>query len=83
MNRKIKIQLESWYSLQDMVQGRMLADLHGWGSIRKIVQADRQHKNLLAAVITGTGNGMKYRFKGENIIRFKKEWEGGVYRLLP
>ena len=77
-----RIKPEKWYSLREIVEGRLLANLHGWKSVRRIVKADKKHRNLLGAVITGTGRGTKYRIKGENLKRFKEEWENGKYRLL-
>lgn len=80
--RTKRINPEKWYSLNEIVEGRLLANLRGWKSVRRVVNADKKHKNLLGTVITGTGRGTKYRVKGENLKRFKEEWESGKYRLL-
>ena len=55
MERKVTdkktIDPNRWYTLQDIVRGRMLADYRSFQSVRALVQADRRYKNLLKAVI--------------------------------
>lgn len=76
-----KIQIEKWYTMQDMVTGKFIPWATSFWSMRKIVTTDKKGKNILQAVITGKGRGLKYHFKGENIIKFIGEVEAGNVRL--
>ena len=69
---KTKIDPQSWYTLQDIVKGRMFPGATSFWKIRNIVALDRRSKNLLKANITGRGRATKYHFKGENINKFIK-----------
>lgn len=73
--RAIHIKASSWYTLQDIVRMGVFPWCKSFWSVRNIVAGDRARGNILKAVITGTGRATKYHFKGENIIRFVKDWE--------
>lgn len=81
MTKVIKVNPQGWYSLQDIVTGRMFPWVSSFGSVRNIVAQDRKKKNLLRANINGTGRATKYHFKGEHIIKFVKAVEAGTVRL--
>ena len=79
--KKEKISRESWYTLQDIVKGKMFPWAHSFWSVRNVVKLDKEKNNILKATITGTGRGTKYHFQGENIIKFIKLVESGKVRL--
>ena len=80
--KKKNIDPNAWFSLQDIVSQKIFAFCApSFWSVRNVVALDRRNKNILMAVITGTGRGTKYRFKGENIINFIKEVESGTIKL--
>lgn len=81
MARATKIQPQEWYTLQDIVRGKMFPWANSFWSVRNVVTLDRAGKNMLRAMITGTGRATKYRFKGENITKFVKAVEAGTVRL--
>lgn len=76
--KNVNIQNESWYTLQDIVKQKMFSWATSFWSVRKLVEFDSKHSNVLKATITGSGRGRKYHFKGENIIKFinqsRPEW---------
>lgn len=76
--KKAKIEIENWYTLQDIVKQKMFSWATSFWSVRKLVEFDGKHKNILQAKVTGNGRGKKYHFKGENIIKFinqtRPEW---------
>lgn len=76
-----EIKTKEWYSMQDLVTGKYFLGASTFWSVRKIVENDKKGKNMLKAVITGTGRGLKYQFKGENIINFIKAVEAGKVQL--
>lgn len=82
------IKSENWYTLQDIVKGKMFKfpslpwkNASSFYSVRNIVNADQKNKNILQATIEGKGRGKKYHFKGENIINFINQVETGKVRL--
>lgn len=75
MTRAMKTDPKGWYTLQDIVRGKMFPWASSFWSVRNVVQIDSKGKNLLKPNITGKGRGTKYHFKGENIIRFVKQWQ--------
>lgn len=82
MTKAVKIQDNTWYTLQDIVRSKFFTwTTHTFWSARKVVASDQKQKNLLKPVITGKGTNTKYRFKGENIIKFVKAVETGNVRL--
>lgn len=78
---KHKITPKEWYTLRDIVKGRMFPWRTSFAGVRNLVADDRRTKNVLKANISGTGRATKYFFKGENIIKFIKEFESGKTRL--
>lgn len=81
MKTQTKIDPQEWYTLQDIVRGKMFPWLNSFISIRNLVAQDRDNKNVLKANITGTGRATKYHFKGENIIKFISEFDAGKAKL--
>ncbi len=81
MNKKLKIDPESWYSLSDIVEDKMFPWARSFWSVRNLVAVDRRNKNILKANIVGTGRATKYHFKGDNINKFIKEFELGKVKL--
>lgn len=79
---KLKVKPDEWYTLQDIVKNKMFYPLaSSFWATRKIVGLDRKNGNILKVTITGTGRGSKYHFKGEHIISFIKQMNGGKIRL--
>lgn len=75
---KKKIETETWYSLLELV------DVGAFPWIGKDVRVykqaivkDLKGKNHLKTIVSGTGKGTRYRFKGENVIKFIKLVESG------
>jgi len=66
-----------WYSMHDIVRGKMFPHYRSFYSIRKIVQEDMKGKNILKPITKGTGTTKRYLFKGENINKFIKAIEAG------
>lgn len=75
------IKESEWYSLQDMMRGRMFAWCSSIYSIRNIIEKDRKGKNILKAQIMGAGNSIRYKIQGGNIIKFIKLVEAGNVQL--
>lgn len=81
MTRATKIESKEWYTLSDIVTGGMFPWVSSFWSVRNVVKLDAKNKNVLNAIVTGRGRGKKYRFKGENIIKFVKAIDDGKIRL--
>ncbi len=81
MTKQTKIEPQTWYTMQDIVRSKMFPWVSSLWSVRNLVALDRRNKSILKANITGTGRATKYHFKGENIIKFVKEFESGKVRL--
>jgi len=79
--KKVKIELDKWYNMQEIVREKMFPWALSFWSVRRIVDQDRINSNILKANITGDGRAKKYHFKGENIIKFIKEFEAGKIKL--
>ena len=79
--KKVKIQENEYYTMQDVVLGRFFPWATSFWSVRKIVTSDLKHQNILKPIITGKKRGTKYQFKGINIIKFITEVEAGNVRL--
>jgi hypothetical protein len=58
------------YTLLDMVKCKVFPFAKNLRTIRKIIEVDRQCKNLLGAEITGDGKTRRYLVKGAGIIKF-------------
>lgn len=76
-----KVQAEEWYSMQDILKGRLFPWCNSLWTIRNWVQSDIDGRNILKTMVTGEGRGTKYQVKGENIIKFIKAVETGTVRL--
>jgi menaquinone-dependent protoporphyrinogen IX oxidase len=76
-----KIKPQEYYSMQKIVQGKLFPWAKTYPTVRKFVEHDQQTGNFLKAIISGEGNAKKYRFKGENIIKFINAVESGKVRL--
>lgn len=70
MKPKSKIDPQAWYTLQDIVKGRMFPWATSFWKVRNVVALDRRSRNVLKAHITGTGRATKYHFEGANIQKF-------------
>lgn len=77
MTTVMKIESQRWYTMQDIIRGVMFPWARSVWSVRKAVEADRENKNVLKAIITGEGRARKYLIKGENITKFVKLVESG------
>jgi len=76
-----KIDPAGWYSMQDIVRSGMFPWARSFWSVRNVVAMDARSKNLLKPGVVGTGRATKYHFKGENIIKFLREFEEGKAHL--
>lgn len=72
---------EVWYSLQDIVSGKIFPWATSYWSARNVIARDRKNTNILRALITGQGRATKYQIKGEHIINFITAVEAGQIRL--
>ncbi len=81
MTKQTKINPQAWYTMLDIIRGEMFPWATTTWTVRNLVALDRRNKNLLKANITGTGRATKYHFKGENLLKFIKEFEAGKVRL--
>lgn len=79
--KKVKINPNEWYSLQDIVRDRLIPWVVSFHRARKTVSADAEKSKLLKPLVTGTGRSTKYKFKGANIIKFVNQVEAGKVRL--
>jgi len=75
-NKKSKIEEGKWYTLKDILNSGLLP-CNTFYSLRKAVLIDKKGKNVLKTVITGDDMRKRYHFRGENIIKFIKEFEAG------
>ncbi len=73
----MKIEAQRWYTMQDIIRATMFPWARSVWSVRKAVDADREKKNVLKAIITGEGRARKYLIKGENITKLVKLVEAG------
>lgn len=80
-NKTVKVQAETWYSMQDILKGKLFPWCNSLWTVRNWVQSDIERKNILKTMVTGEGRGTKYQIKGENIIKFIKAVETGTVRL--
>lgn len=81
MTKALKINPQTWYTLQEVVEHEMFPWLNSYHSVRKTVTADYAKKNVLRTIAKGTGKNIRYQLKGENIIKFIKLVEAGTVRL--
>jgi len=84
MGTKSKQQLkpDEWYTLTDLVNADAFPfcgnDIRRY---RSAVKADKMGADILRTVIRGHGMGMRYTFKGENVLKFIKSVESGKVKL--
>lgn len=71
-----------WYTLSDLVRLGVFpfcgTDIR---SYRAAVKSDLAGRNILKTVVKGEGMGVRYSFKGSNIIRYKRAVEEGKVRI--
>ena len=80
--KKNTIEPSTWYTLSELVEG----DMFPWcgdniRKYRRIVLLDKKKLDHLKTVIVGRGRTTRYKFKGENIIKFIELVERGAIRL--
>ena len=81
MAKKQAIEPQRWYTLQEIVEQRMLPWIQpSYWSVRRVVLSARA-KKVLRPVTMGKGTNVRYQFKGENIVKFIKAVETGEVRL--
>lgn len=77
-----EIKANEWYTLFDLVRIKAFpfcgSDVRTY---RKVVQTDGKSQNCLRPIISGTGKGQRYRFKGENILKFIQNVEAGKIQV--
>ena len=73
---------DEWYTLSDLVNMNMFpfcgTDIRRY---RSAVKADKMGADILRTVIRGHGMGMRYTFKGENVLKFIRGVESGKVKL--
>ena len=79
--KKVEIEPSRWYTLYEIAEGGFFRGLKAAQSVRRIILADKNKKNILQTIVQGDANGRRYGIKGENIISFLKVWETGEYQL--
>lgn len=80
-SKKANIESDKWYTLKDLVEMKLFPWALTFPTARKMVQRDREKKNILKANIIGAGNTTRYHFKGENIIKFIKLIDEGKTQI--
>ena len=82
MAKALQINPQAWYTLQDIVQHKMFPWFDSYHSVRKAVLTDtKRTSSILRTVSKGKGKNVRYKIKGENIIKFIKAVEAGSVRL--
>lgn len=83
MTRELKTKIvgTEWYTMQDLVKGKVFPWATSFWAVRNLVALDSRRKKVLKPIVTGSGRGTKYHFKGENIIKFIKLIDDGQVRL--
>lgn len=81
MAKAVKIEPQEWYTLQEVVEKNMMPWAGSYYSIRKLVVHEMKRSHLLRPIVTGKGTNVRYKLKGENIIKFIKAVETGAVRL--
>jgi hypothetical protein len=81
MVQKVEIEPARWYTLYEIAEGGFFRGYQAAASVRRIILADKNKKNILQTIVQGDANGRRYGIKGENIITFLKVWETGEYQL--
>lgn len=81
--KKTKIDPAAWYNLASLVQmGAFSVAGSDPRLYRRIIESDRDRRNMLKAVIIGTGPSTRYRVKGANLIRFTAKDENVLATLV-
>lgn len=81
MAKPVKINPDAWYTLQDIVSDKMLPWAGSYHAVRQLVVHEMKKTHLLRPIVTGKGTNVRYKLKGENIIKFIKAVETGAVRL--
>lgn len=73
-----------YYTPTDMAREDMLP----WApknrfAYMKVIDDDSNSRNLMRAIVRGTGTGRRVRVLGRNIEAFRKAVESGRYRIGP
>lgn len=80
--KKNRIDPDAWYTLSDLVKDEVFTfcgtDIRRY---RSAVKADKKGADILKTVIRGTGMGLRYTFKGVNVINFIQAVESGKVNL--
>lgn len=74
---QIKIEPNQWYTLSDVVRHGFFPWASSFSSVRGIVKADLEMKNILKCTIQGEERGTKYHIKGSNLIKFIEAFNEG------
>lgn len=77
MSRATKIDPQRWYTLQEIVEQKMIPWASSYWSIRNLVTADLKSKKLLGTVTMGSGTNVRYQIKGSSIIKFIEKVAAG------
>lgn len=79
---KSKIDSETWYTLSQLVKLDAFpfcgTDIRRY---RSAVQSDMKSGNILKTMTRGSGMGLRYNFKGSNIIQFLLAVENGKVKF--
>lgn len=86
MNQKIDIQPTQFYSLKELVLMKAFGWVNHTGDVsndtrayRREIDNDQSNKNILRAIVRGTGRNTRYSFKGSNVAKFIATVESGQY----
>lgn len=71
------------YTISDIVKNKYFPWLKSHTSIAKWINNDLNNRNILKATRVGTGTGVRYYIKGENILNFIAAFEDGTLHETP
>jgi len=71
----------TFYSLKDIVEGRMIPFYTSFNTLRNVIERDRKDRNVLKVTVTGQGTNRRYHVRGRNIKRFNDMVEKGKVQL--
>ena len=79
---KKSIKPSEYYSLTELAKRNVFSWVSAdYRNYRKLVDKDRNGKNVLKAIVQGEENGTRIKILGSNAMAFKSKVESGDYKL--
>lgn len=75
-----KIESETWYTLHDIVNKKLIPWATTYWAMKQIAR-NKNYQKVLKAIVKGKDKNTRYHFKGSNIINFNSKVESGKIRL--